>query len=194
MSNFENLCIDPSSPPSCAPRNGAPTVLCVDDDPNISEALGRRLARLGIRTLRAYDGMQGCWLAATEKPDIIVLDVTMPNGNGVEILECLKRNGQTASIPIIVLTGNTDPSLSRRMQKMGANQFLHKPIPFEVLLQEVAAHTSSNTEIAADQWNASSCATFEPSLLLFRTLPAALCDAQPGNLAQIVAEDQDNGT
>jgi DNA-binding response OmpR family regulator len=128
---------------SLLPSNGAPqriarTVLCVDDDPNISEAIGRRLLRLGIRVLRAYDGMQGCWLAATEKPDVIVLDVAMPNGNGFEILECLKRNAQTAGIPVVVLSGMTDASLCRRMQKLGAVRCLSKPIPFDELLDAIS--------------------------------------------------------
>ena len=81
--------------------------------------------------------MQGCWLAATEKPDVIVLDVAMPKGNGVEILECLKRNGQTAGIPVIVLTGKADPGLCRRMQNLGAVRYLNKPIPFDKLLDAI---------------------------------------------------------
>ena len=124
------------------PEGIAPTVLCVDDDPNISEAIGRRLLRLGIRVLRAYDGMQGCWLAVTEKPDVIVLDVAMPNGNGVEILECLKRNEQTATIPVVVLTGKAEPGLCRRMQKLGAVQYLSKPIPFDELLEAITRQVS----------------------------------------------------
>ena len=84
-------------------------------------------------------GMQGCWLAATERPDVIVLDVAMPNGNGVEILECLKRNEQTAAIPVVVLTGNADPGLCRRMQRLGAVQYLSKPIPFDELLEAIEA-------------------------------------------------------
>lgn len=88
--------------------------------------------------LRAYDGMQGCWLAVTEKPDMIVLDVAMPHGNGDDILECLKRNEQTASIPVVVLTGRTEPGLCRRMQKLGAVQYLNKPIPFDKLLDAIS--------------------------------------------------------
>jgi DNA-binding response OmpR family regulator len=119
-----------------------PTVLCVDDDPNISEAIARRLHRSGIQVLRAYHGMQGCWLAATEKPDVIVLDVVMPQGSGIEILECLKRNEQTSSIPVIVLTGKTDPDLCGRMERLGAVRYLSKPIPFEELLDEITRHVS----------------------------------------------------
>lgn len=126
-----------SASPSGAAEARKPTVLCVDDDPNISEAVARRLQRLGVHVVRAYDGMQGCWMAAQEKPDVIVLDVAMPNGNGIEILEWLKRNEQTASIPVVVLTGKTDPKLCRRMCKLGAARFLCKPAPFEDLVEAI---------------------------------------------------------
>ncbi len=125
-----------------APETKPPTVLCVDDDPNVSEAIARKLLRLGIRVLRAYDGVQGCWLAATEKPDVIVLDVAMPKGNGDEILELLQRNEQTASVPVLVLTGKTDPGLCHKMKKLGAARFLSKPIPFDELLEEIARYVS----------------------------------------------------
>lgn len=122
--------------------DGQPTVLCVDDDPNVSEAIARRLAAFGIRVLRAYDGLQGCWLAVTEKPDVIILDVAMPNGTGSEILDCLKSNDQTVHTPVIVLTGKTDPGLRRQMEKLGAARFLNKPVPLEVLLEEIARNVS----------------------------------------------------
>ena len=138
MNDSDHQDRDSALPPVAVPEGTAPTVLCVDDDPNISEAIGRRLLRLGIRVLCAYDGIQGCWLAVTEKPDVIVLDVAMPNGNGEEILECLKRNGQTASIPVVVLTGKADQCLCRRMQKLGAVQYLNKPIPFDKLLDSIS--------------------------------------------------------
>jgi DNA-binding response OmpR family regulator len=142
MNDSNNSCLADVSPPGGDSEVRTPTVLCVDDDPNISEAIGRRLLRLGIRVLRAYHGMQGCWLAATEKPDVIVLDVAMPKGDGIEILQCLKRNEQTASIPVVVLTGKTDPDLCRRMQKLGAVRYLSKPLPFDELLEEITRHVS----------------------------------------------------
>ena len=64
------------------------TVLCVDDDPNISEAIARTSVRHGIRVVRAYLGIEGFLKAITENPDVIILDVAMPKGQGTEILEC----------------------------------------------------------------------------------------------------------
>jgi DNA-binding response OmpR family regulator len=115
----------------------APTLLCVDDDPNISEAIARRFHRHGIRVLRAFLGIQGLSQAVTEKPDIIILDLAMPKGQGVEILECLKHNPQTAHIPVLILTGSNDPAMKRKVQHLGAARFFSKPIPFDELLEEI---------------------------------------------------------
>lgn len=82
--------------------------------------------------------MQGLWLAANEKPDAIVLDLGMPMGSGEEILGCLKRNSQTADIPVIVLTGQQDPGLQRHLERLGADRFLTKPTSAEKLLDEIS--------------------------------------------------------
>ncbi len=122
-----------------AQRRRTPKVLCVDDDPNVSEAIARAFSRHGLRVLRAFHGMQGLWLAASEKPDAIVLDLAMPKGSGEEILECLKRNPDTAHIPVVVLTGKHDPGLERHIRRLGADRFLAKPVPADTLLSEISS-------------------------------------------------------
>ncbi len=122
-----------------AERRKTPRILCVDDDPNVSEAIARAFSRHGVEVIRAFHGMQGFWLASTEKPDAIVLDLAMPKGPGEEILECLKRNTQTAHIPVIVLTGKNNPGLKRHVQQLGADRFLHKPISADALLAEISS-------------------------------------------------------
>lgn len=110
-------------------------VLCIDDDPNMCDALARYLRQWGVEVLRAYFGMQGYWLAVTEKPDAILLDLAMPKGAGDEILECLKENSQTARIPVAVITGKQEPGLDRRMYKLGANAFFTKPVNLDMLVE-----------------------------------------------------------
>jgi len=110
-------------------------VLCIDDDPNVCDALARSLRLFGVEVIPAYFGMQGYWLAVTEKPDAIILDVAMPKGAGDEILECLRENSQTAHIPVVVITGKEDPGLSRYMYRLGANAFLNKPVNLDLLIE-----------------------------------------------------------
>ena len=130
---------DACSKDACATADPPPKakILCVDDDPNVSAAIARSFTHRGLRVLRAFHGMQGLWLAANEKPDAIVLDLGMPRGSGEEILGCLKRNSQTAGIPVIVLTGRSDPGLQRRVDRLGADRFLMTPTSSETLLDEI---------------------------------------------------------
>ena len=110
-----------------------PTILCIDDDPEVSGAMERRLSRYEVRFIRAFHGMHGLAEALKHKPDVIVTDLRMPSGDGATILECLRRNQQTADIPVIVLTGMRDHRLKRTLLNLGANEFLCKPLLLDEL-------------------------------------------------------------
>jgi twitching motility two-component system response regulator PilH len=111
--------------------------LCIDDDPAIVDSLARRLARRGIRPLKAYHGEQGYRLACTELPDVVVTDISTPTGDGQFVLERLKRNPSTRDIPVIVLTGLKTSDERRRKQGQVADYFFLKPAPFEHVLVAV---------------------------------------------------------
>jgi len=114
-----------------------PTVLCIDDDPQVAEVIQDWLDAYEVRLLRAFFGTQGIWMAATQKPDVIICDLRMPQGDGATVIECLKRNAQTAAIPIIVLTALHEPGLQRHIERIGASSYLTKPIHFNDLLREL---------------------------------------------------------
>ena len=117
-----------------------PTVLCIDDDPHVSEVIQDRLEAYEVKLLRAFFGTQGIWMAVTQKPDVIITDLRMPQGDGTTVIECLKRNVQTAAIPIIVLTARHEPGLQRELEGIGASRYLTKPIHFNELLGELQRH------------------------------------------------------
>ncbi|NOY28962.1 MAG: response regulator [Planctomycetes bacterium] len=125
-----------------------PKVLCIDDDPNISEALSRRLHRYDVEVVRAFHGMHGYWLAVTEAPDVIITDLQMPQGAGEHIIECLKKNAETADIPVIVLTGKGDPGLEAKMLRLGAEHFLHKPASFDEILDKLGQHLTLRERVS----------------------------------------------
>ena len=110
-----------------------PTILCIDDDPEVSGAIDRRLSRYDVRLIRAFHGMHGYAEVLAHKPDVIVMDLRMPNGDGATILECVRRNRQTAAIPVIVLTGMRDRRIKHKLLTLGANAFLCKPLALEEL-------------------------------------------------------------
>lgn len=114
-------------------RQRAPVILCIDDDPDVSGAVERRLSRYDVRLIRAYHGMHGYAEALAHKPDVIVMDLRMPSGDGATILECLHSNRQTEAIPVIVLTGLRDRGLKQKLMNLGASAFLYKPLPLDEL-------------------------------------------------------------
>ena len=122
-----------------APRR-TPTVLCIDDDPHVSEVMQDRLDAYDVKLLKAFFGTQGIWMAVTEKPDVIICDLRMPQGDGATVIKCLKRNVQTAAIPVIVLTALQERGLQRHLERIGASRYLTKPIRFNDLLGELHRH------------------------------------------------------
>lgn len=115
-----------------------PVVLCIDDDPEVSLLIELSLRDFDVRVLRSFHGMQGFAAAVKHLPSAIVMDVGMPGGDGVTVLQCLKGDRETARIPAVLLSGMRDPALPRKMFELGADQFLHKPVHRDVLRRELS--------------------------------------------------------
>jgi DNA-binding response OmpR family regulator len=110
-----------------------PTLLCIDDDPQIAEVLKLRLSQYEVNVLCAYHGMHGFWLAMTNRPDLIVTDVKMPQGSGDYVVDCLRNNSDTHDIPVMVLTGQRDSATESALRRLGVQEYFTKPVPFEQL-------------------------------------------------------------
>ena len=123
------------------PRHSSlPTLLCVDDDPGVIAAIEMRLRPYAVSVLSSYTGMQGYWQAVERRPDLIITDLRMPQGDGAHFLECLKQNQKTADIPVMVLSGLRSDDLAGRMRHLGAENLLQKPISGNDLLAAIAKH------------------------------------------------------
>src|SRR6185436_13867888 len=110
------------------------TILIIEDDPHTTLALAVRLKSQGYSTWTASDGIKGMQLAMRARPDLIILDIGLPGGSGLELAETLRRKPQTARIPIIFLTGSKDPNLRQKVMDSGAAGLLQKPYEPEELL------------------------------------------------------------
>jgi CheY-like chemotaxis protein len=77
--------------------------------------------------------MHGFWLAMTNRPDLIITDIKMPQGAGDYVVDCLRSNSDTQDIPVIVLTGQRDPQLEGKMRRMGVEEYFTKPVQFDRL-------------------------------------------------------------
>lgn len=113
------------------------TVLCIADDPDISRAIEMRLRPYAVTVLQAFHGMQGFWLAMTEHPDLIITDINMPQGQGDYIVECLKRNSETQSMPVVVLSGRREKAMKSLLHNLGVDRYLTKPCDSAELLETI---------------------------------------------------------
>jgi DNA-binding response OmpR family regulator len=112
-------------------------VLIVDDERDIVKAVMIRLQANGYDVVTAFDGAQGVFMAHKEKPDLIILDIRMPAGDGFSVADRLKRSMNTFSIPIIFLTGSPEKNSEERAMELGARFYIKKPYDAEELLDAV---------------------------------------------------------
>jgi CheY-like chemotaxis protein len=109
-------------------------ILLVDDMRSFLDLEATFLSRAECRLLTAATGLEALRVARAEKPDLIVLDIEMPEMNGIQACRILKSDAVTASVPVIVLTSM---QLEDEARRAGANHFLRKPIDEPTFLAEV---------------------------------------------------------
>ena len=102
-------------------------ILAIDDSPDIHQLLSVRLGNLNVELQHALTGESGYDKALKEPPDLILLDVMMPDASGFEICRRLKATSETAAVPVIFLTGETDVEQKVRGFDVGAVDYIQKP-------------------------------------------------------------------
>jgi DNA-binding response OmpR family regulator len=112
-------------------------ILIVDDERDIVKVLMIRLQANGYEVVTAFDGAQGVFMAHKEKPDLIILDIRMPAGDGFSVAERLKSSTHTFTIPVIFLTGSPETSAEEKAMALGARFYIKKPYDPEELLDAV---------------------------------------------------------
>jgi CheY-like chemotaxis protein len=113
-------------------------ILIVDDERDIIKALTIRLRGAGYEVVTAFDGAQGIFTAHKENPDLIILDIRMPAGNGFSVAEKLKESVNTLAIPVIFLTGSPEKNSEEKAMALGARFYVKKPYDPEELLDAVS--------------------------------------------------------
>jgi signal transduction histidine kinase/DNA-binding response OmpR family regulator len=111
-----------------------PRILVVDDDPNIRELLNQEFTEAGYRVSLAANGREAIADARADRPDLIVLDVMMPEMNGFDAAAVLKNDPLTQDIPIVILSIVQD---QERGYRLGVDRYLTKPIDTDLLFREV---------------------------------------------------------
>ncbi len=115
----------------------AKKILIVDDEPHMLMLIKLSLKKLRHEIITATDGVQAVALATQEKPDFIVMDVTMPELDGLSALKQLKAKPETAGIPVLMLTTRGQTITREAAQNTGAVLYLTKPFRPSALAAEV---------------------------------------------------------
>ena len=113
------------------------SILIVDDDAELLRALTFLLSSKGHRVVTAQDGIMATSQAHRIQPNLIILDIGLPGGSGFAVLERIRASGRLAAIPVLVLSGSTEPGIQERAMGAGAQMFLHKPADPPALLAAV---------------------------------------------------------
>ena len=117
-------------------------IMIVDDDPDLRQALRLRLRANQYETVHAVDGYSAIAMAYKEHPNLIILDLGLPAGDGFVVLQRLQDDDKLSTIPVIVLTARDAQSSERRALEAGAAAFLQKPADNAELLDLIRATLS----------------------------------------------------
>ena len=124
-----------------------PTILLVEDNEMNRDMLTRRLSRRGFAVLLATDGRQGVALARTNAPDVILMDMSLPEIDGWEATRRLKADRKTSQIPVIALTAHAMAADRQKAIDAGCDDFQTKPIDFAGLVRSIDKFVNARTDL-----------------------------------------------
>ena len=113
------------------------TVMIIEDEPDAAEMFAEMMRVNGFRVLKMFSSTPAIPMIAQEKPDLIILDVMMPDVSGLEVLHFMRREPELAKIPVIVVSAKSMPSDIKTGLDAGASIYLTKPVGFLDLKQAV---------------------------------------------------------
>jgi twitching motility two-component system response regulator PilH len=122
---------------SVSSRGSAPLVLVADDEPVVRELVCDVLGESGYRTVTATNGLEVIDLATRHRPSLIIIDVMMPSMDGYTTVTRLRGDPETASIPVIVITGQSSPTYRSLSGGIGAAAHVIKPFTPRELAEAV---------------------------------------------------------
>jgi CheY-like chemotaxis protein len=122
-----------------------PKILIIEDNEQNRDALSRRLQRHGYDVITAIDGRQGITMAQSELPDLILMDLNLPDVDGWEATRILKEAPETQAIPIMAMTAHAIAGDEERALQAGCDDYHAKPVEFQRLLTQIEALLTKTT-------------------------------------------------
>jgi CheY-like chemotaxis protein len=121
-------------------------ILLVEDNEMNMDMLSRRLERAGFAVVCATDGRAGVEKASTERPDLVLMDMSLPDMDGWEATRRIKGDPETSGIPIIALTAHAMASDRERALEAGCDDYDTKPVDFTRLLVKIQARLGRSVD------------------------------------------------
>lgn len=121
------------------------TVMIIEDEPDAAELFGEMMRVNGFRVIKMFSSTPAIPMIAQEKPDVILLDIMMPDISGLEVLRYMQREPELAKIPVIVVSAKSMPSDIKSGLEAGAAIYLTKPVGFQDLKQAVEQVLNNQT-------------------------------------------------
>ncbi len=115
------------------------TILIVEDEEDILELIRYNLSKEGYQAIGAKSGKEALEKAKSKSPDVVILDIMLPDIDGLEVCKILKQNAKTAHIPIIMLTAKTEDTDIVSGLELGADDYITKPFSPKVLIARLRA-------------------------------------------------------
>jgi DNA-binding response OmpR family regulator len=113
------------------------TVVVVEDEPDAAELFAEMMRVSGFRVFKSYSSTPAITLIAKEKPDVVILDIMMPDISGLDVLRFIRRDPQLKNIPVIVVSARSLPSNIKEGLEAGATIYLTKPVGYLELKKSV---------------------------------------------------------
>lgn len=120
------------------------TVMIIEDEPDAAELFAEMMRVNGFRVIKMFSSAPAIPIISQEKPDVILLDIMMPDISGLEVLRYMRREPDLSKIPVIVVSAKSMPGDIKTGLEAGASLYLTKPVGFQDLKQAVEKVLSAN--------------------------------------------------
>jgi DNA-binding response OmpR family regulator len=127
-------------------KTGRKLILVVDDEILLHRAIERAAAAVGIDVIHATNGTEGVRMAVERRPELVLLDMNMPDMDGSRVLARLKAAPQTTSIPVVIFSGRTDHEDRIAALGLGAEDYFEKPFELDMLMRRIEHHIFKASE------------------------------------------------